>query len=88
MVCLVVALLILAFQYDASFPDEDAEEEEEEEEMMDEEKMDDMMMEEAGEGMEGGAIETRSKKSSAFSRSSSIARRRNALNMSQMSGMS
>ena len=82
MVCLDVALLILAFQYDDSFPDEDAEEEEEE--MMDEEKMDMMeeKMEEAGEGMEGGAVETQSKKSAAYSRCSSMARRRNALNMS------
>jgi len=56
---------------------------------MDEEKMDmmdDMMMamEEAGEGMEGGAVETQRSKarSSAYSRSSSMARRKNALNIS------
>jgi hypothetical protein len=80
MVCLDVALLILAFQYDETFPDED-------EEMMDD-MMDDMMMEDKmdeemmmameGEGMEGGALETlRSAKSIAALNRSNILNRSN-----------
>jgi len=93
MVCLDIVLLVLAFQYDDSFP-EPKDEEDEEEDADDEKKMDDkmeeMMMEDAGEGMEGGALETMrsGKRSRAASRSSSMVRRRNALNMSHMSNVS
>lgn len=94
MVCLDVALLVLAFQYDASFEEANEEEEEEEDMMMDDKKMGDdmegMMMEDGPEGMEGGAVETQRSgpRSRAASRSSSMARRRNALNMSHMSNVS